>query len=55
VAYVPLERIPEYEALGWRVNATALSGTSHGQYSAIGEYVSDRDEEPPTPNLSVLR
>jgi hypothetical protein len=41
----------EYESLGWRVN-DSLAGTHHGDWSYIGEYVSDRDEEPPTPRRS---
>jgi len=48
VAYVPHHLKQEYESLGWRVKDT-LAGTHHGDWSCIGEYISDRDEEPPTP------
>jgi hypothetical protein len=49
VAYVPHHRKEEYEALGCTVRDT-LAGTHHGDWSYIGEYVSERDEEPPVPN-----
>ena len=56
LAYVPLHLKSEYQALGWRFrDENPLAGTHHGDWSDIGEYISDRDEEPPTPKLQVLR
>ncbi len=54
VKYIPWEQVEDYERLGWTINAQALSGTSHGQYSVIGEFRTEHDEEPPIPNVSVL-
>ena len=51
VAYVPKHKSEEYVALGWTVR-DSLAGTPHGEWSYIGEYISDRDEEPPTPKAA---
>ena len=50
VKYIPKQFKEEYEALGWIVR-DALAGTHHGDWSYIGEFFSDRDEEPPMPVL----
>jgi len=54
VAMVDHHRIEEWKALGWKFREPNTP-TRHDEYGLVGEYISDRDEEPPTPNMPVLR
>ena len=48
VALIDHHRVQEWQDLGWTIRRPTVP-SHHDAYGVIGEYVSDRDEEPPHP------
>ena len=51
LAMIDNHRKQEWEALGWTIRTPNVA-SHHDAYGVIGEYVSERDEEPPVPATS---